>query len=239
MDEYARWLASMLNQAVNPFSRDAGGRPWTQRGVPGLVRGMVENIQRHPVTFAVDMTPVVGDAKALGYDLPMALREGRTGLAALAAASVLPGVPNLRAGGETIRSAALRVGPDVVEAPTHAEAWIYMTPQQRAAFGGERTIETLDRAGPEAVEGFVTSSGRFVDREEAARLVGQDGGQLAADDMGLTYSDRPDVPEGHRIVEQRDGSFVVWKIPRLGRPPYKEVARANSWDAAYSRAFGQ
>ncbi len=88
----------VLNDAVNPMSRDDRGRPWTQRGVPGLVRGMVENLQRHPIQAGLDFVPVVGDAKAVGYDAPRAFQSGQPGMGLLALASVLPMVPNLARG---------------------------------------------------------------------------------------------------------------------------------------------
>lgn len=105
MDEYARWLMSLVNDAVNPWSTDSRGRPWTQRGVPGFLRGMVEGAQRNPGQFALDMTPVVGDVKAVAYDAPQAMASGNTGLAMLAMASAIPGVPNLaKAAGDAPRT---------------------------------------------------------------------------------------------------------------------------------------
>jgi hypothetical protein len=85
-----RGFMSRLSEAVNPRSIDQRGIPWSRRGVPGVARGVLEGAQRNPGEFALDVTPGVGDAKAVFHDAPELFDAGHPWLGSLAVASALP-----------------------------------------------------------------------------------------------------------------------------------------------------
>lgn len=82
-------LWSLLRQALDPTTEG-----FFDRGVPGMVKGLVQNFQRNPIETVADFSPI-GDAKALAYDAPNAFAQGNTGMGLLAMASAVPGVPGL------------------------------------------------------------------------------------------------------------------------------------------------
>ena len=92
MDDEYLWakILGNLRQMVDPTTPN-----WTRKGVPGVIRGIVENLQRNPIPTVADFLPGVGDAKALAYDAPKEFGQGNMGMGALALASALPVVPNL------------------------------------------------------------------------------------------------------------------------------------------------
>jgi hypothetical protein len=87
--QMGRGAAGVARQAFNPTTPG-----WSERGVPGLVRGVVEGLQRNPIGTVVDFSPL-GDAKALAYDAPREFLQGNTGMGLLALASAIPGIPGL------------------------------------------------------------------------------------------------------------------------------------------------
>ena len=87
--QMGRGAAGVARQAFDPTTPG-----WSERGVPGLVRGVVEGLQRNPIGTVVDFSPL-GDAKALAYDAPREFSQGNTGMGLLALASAIPGIPGL------------------------------------------------------------------------------------------------------------------------------------------------
>ena len=93
-------------------------------------------------------------------------------------------LPGTTAGPETVTASAVKTQSGrVYQAPLHIEAL------RKAAEAGEIPRETFYKAlngleQPPVEDGFITSTGRFVTREEAAKIAGFEG-ELDAGDIGL------------------------------------------------------
>jgi len=93
-EQYGSWSEAIGRD--RPIWRDA-------RTVGNFATAMLEEALTHPVQFAADMAPGIGDLMALGYGVKDALK-GDYGLAALNAASLIPGVPGgARAAGKIVK----------------------------------------------------------------------------------------------------------------------------------------
>lgn len=100
-----------------------------------------------------------GDAKSSVDTALMAARPARGGLGAREVAPAPPAAPPT----ESIKGAAVKIGDNVVEAPNH-----FLALQEAARQRGVDVMEVMRAGGTE--DGFVTSTGRFVDRAEADRI---------------------------------------------------------------------